>query len=111
MDMTLVADFIRPELLLVGVFLYALGLSSNCCPRSGGMGDPFILLGVGVAMTVLYVAVVLDQGWSAAVVITAVIQGVLLAALCVFANQLIKQLKTEKAKDQQRVPSDMTLEE
>ncbi|MGI5892843.1 MAG: phage holin family protein [Bacillota bacterium] len=112
MDMTLVADFIRPELLLVGVFLYALGLFLKLLPSfREEWAIPFILLGVGVAMTVLYVAVVLGQGWSAAVVITAVIQGVLLAALCVFANQLIKQLKTEKAKDRQKAPSDMTLEE
>jgi len=112
MDMTMIADFIRPELLLVGVFLYALGLFLKLLPSfRSDWAIPFILLGVSVAVTILYVALVLGRGWSAAVVITSVIQAVLLAALCVFANQLIKQLRTERAKDEQKAPCDMTLED
>lgn len=102
MDLTILTDFIRPELLLLGIFLYCIGLFLKLLPTfKSEWAIPFILLGVSVVVTILYMGVVLGLGWSGAMIITAVIQAVLLAALCVFANQLIKQLLVKRAEDEE----------
>jgi 1,4-dihydroxy-2-naphthoate octaprenyltransferase len=101
MDMTIIIDFIRPELFILGIFLYCIGLFLKLIPAfKAEWAIPFILLTVSIATTILYVGVVLGLGWSGAMIITAFIQGVLLAALTVFANQLIKQLVVKRAQDE-----------
>lgn len=102
MDMTLVADFIRPELLLVGVFLYALGLFLKLLPSfREEWAIPFILLGVSVVLCPVYMLVILHLQPVGEVVLSGAIQGVLLAALCVFANQMIKQAVNKRVVDGQ----------
>jgi hypothetical protein len=102
MDMTLIADFIRPELLLVGVFLYALGLFLKLLPSfREEWAIPFILLGVSVVLCPVYMLVILHLQPVGEVVLSGAIQGVLLAALCVFANQMIKQAVNKRVVDGQ----------
>ena len=79
-------SFSRARTLLIAARSAAAGQSRSYCGRH-------------VAVT--YVRRSCWAGWSAAVVITSVIQAVLLAALCVFANQL-KAARTERAKDGRR---------
>lgn len=98
MDLSIITEFIRPELLLLGVFLYCVGMFLKLLPAfKAEWAIPLIILGVSVVITIPYMAIVLGLGWSGALIITAIIQAVLLAALCVFANQLFKQL-VEKRK-------------
>jgi hypothetical protein len=95
MDLNLALQFIRPELLIVVVACYVLGLFL----KSSKMSDwliPYILLGFAIVLTILYTAVVLGEGFTAKVLIVGLIQGLIGAALAVYGNQLIKQALEKK---------------
>jgi hypothetical protein len=90
MDLSLVLQFIRPELLIVVVACYILGVFL----KGSKMNDwliPFVLLGFSIALTILYIAIVLGEGLTWKVIIVGFIQGLFAAALAVYGNQLIKQ--------------------
>lgn len=95
MDLNLVLQFVRPELLIVAVACYVLGMFlKNSTVRDWLI--PFLLLGFGIIFTILYMAVVLGDGFSMKVVIVGIIQGLFAAALAVYGNQLIKQASEKK---------------
>jgi len=92
MDMSIVLEFIRPELFILALFLWCIGLFLKTAPwfKSEWM-IPFILLGVSLVVTVVYIAIVNGQGFTTVVFVTGIIQAVLIAAVAVFGNELIKQ--------------------
>ena len=103
-------EFIKPEIMILAVVLYAIGAFLKLSPKfKNEWSIPYILLGISVILTPLYVCLVLGIGWSAESVISAIIQGILIAALTVFANQLIKQVITGRILDKQKDPTDKTL--
>ena len=87
-----ILEFIRPELFIIILFLYCVGLFLKL---NDGFKKtwtiPYILLGISFVITLAYVSVYLGEGFSAPVVIAVVIQSVLIAAVTVFGNELIKQ--------------------
>ena len=102
MDVTMITEFVRPELLILGVVLYALGMFLKLLPAfREEWAIPFILLGVSVALCPVYMLVILHLAPVGEVILSGVIQGILLAAICVFANQLIKQLVSKRVIDKQ----------
>lgn len=89
-----ISEFIRPELFILVVFLYAVGLFV----RNGKWADkswliPYILLVISFAITLAYVGIFLGEGFSPPVLVAVVIQAVLIAAVTVYGNELIEQLK------------------
>jgi len=97
MDWTIVKEFIKPELLILGVFLYCVGMLLKLYPKfTKEWQIPFIVTLVSVVLTPLYMVFILKTGWSGEVIVSGLIQGVLLSALCVFANQIYKQLTEKK---------------
>jgi hypothetical protein len=56
------------------------------------IGFPFILLFFAIIFSILYIAVVIGEGFTAKVIIIGILQGLICAAIAVFGNQLIKQL-------------------
>ena len=99
MDWTTVLGFVRPELLILIIFVWSLGLFLKKAPAfKAEWMIPFILLAVGVIFAILYIAVVLGEGFTGPVIIAAIIQGVIIAALAVFGNEALKQI-TIKRKD------------
>lgn len=100
MDMGQVLEFIRPELFILVVFLWCLGLFLKKAPWfSGDWMIPFILLGVSFVITIVYTAVVNGAGFTAVVFVTGIIQAVLIAAVAVFGNEIIKQLLVKRVDD------------
>lgn len=92
MDWTVIQGLIRPEMLAVAPFLYCVGAFLKLLPAfRAHWAIPLILLGLGAATGPAYMAWILGEGWSAATALAGVMQGVFLAALAVFAHQLIKQ--------------------
>lgn len=90
MDLSIVLQFIRPELIIVIVACYILGMFL----KSSAMKDwliPYVLLAVAIVLTIAYMAVVLNLGLTGKVIIEGFIQGLFAAALAVYGNQLIKQ--------------------
>lgn len=89
-----IMEFIRPELFILVVFLYAAGLFV----RNGKWADkswliPYLLLAISFAITLAYVGIFLEEGFAPPVLVAVVIQSVLIAAVTVFGNELIEQLK------------------
>lgn len=96
MDWTVLLQFVRPELLILAVMLYVLGKFLKLNPRfKKEWTIPYILLGIAIILTPLYVIIVVGEGATASIILSGVIQGILIAGLTVFANELIKQV-TEK---------------
>lgn len=87
----LLISYISPTLLFMVVVLYGLGLIFK---RAGFIPDkfiPLILAGVGVLLCCLYEFAVL--GFSLEAAFDGIVQGILVSAVSVFGDQVIKQLK------------------
>ena len=87
-----ILQFIRPELFILIVFLYCVGLFLK---KWDGFTKewtiPYILLAVSFIITLAYISIVLGEGFAPPVIVAAVIQSVFIAAVTVFGNELIKQ--------------------
>lgn len=89
-----VMRFIRPELFILIVFLYAVGLFVRQGPwRENSWLIPYILLGISFLTTLAYVSIYLGEGFSPPVIVAVVIQSVLIAAVTVYGNELIEQVR------------------
>jgi len=100
MDWEVIKEFIKPELFILIIFLYCLGFFLKKAPWfSADWMIPFILLGVSVLITIAYLAIVLKLGFGAEVIVTGIIQAVIIAALSVFGNELIKQAVVKRVED------------
>ena len=94
-----IMNYVKPELIVVAVVLYFVGMGLK---QAGAIKDkyiPLILGGVGVVLCAIWVLATcpLDTGQNIAMAaFTAIIQGILVAGLSTYVNQLIKQSqKTE----------------
>ncbi len=89
-----IMDFIKPELFILVVFLYAVGLFVRNGPwKENSWLIPYILLVVSFVITLAYVAIFLGEGFSPPVIVAVIIQSVLIAAVTVYGNELIEQIK------------------
>lgn len=96
MDWTVILEFVRPELLILIAVTWCLGLFIKQTPKIQDWLIPIILLLFSVIFTVLWIAVVLGNGFTAAVIISAVGQGIIIAAIAVFGNEVIKQISVKR---------------
>lgn len=94
--MALLAEYVRPELLIIAVVLYALGMFLKTAPGIKDWLIPFILLSLGIVIAILYIAIMLEMGLVPKAIFEGFIQGVICSALAVFANQLIKQAQKKE---------------
>ena len=100
MDWNVIIDLIRPELFILVVFLWCTGLFLKKAPWFyADWMIPFVLLGISIIITIVYMAIVAGQGFTAVVIVTGIIQAVLIAALAVFGNELIKQATVKRKED------------
>jgi len=89
-----IMEFIKPELFILVVFLYAVGLFVRGGPwEKKSWLIPYILLGISFIITLAYVAIFMGEGFSPPVIVAVVIQSVLIAAVTVYGNELIEQIK------------------
>lgn len=100
MEWSSVVSFIQPELLIVVVFLWCIGLFLKKAPWfSAEWTIPFILLAISLVITILYLAIILGDGFSAKVILAGIIQAVILAAVAVFGNEILKQTIDKRLDD------------
>ncbi|GKX27798.1 hypothetical protein SH1V18_02780 [Vallitalea longa] len=100
MDWNSIISFIRPELFVLIIFLYCLGLFLKKIPAfTAEWLIPIILLGVSLFITIIYMGVVIEGKFTPVVIVTAVIQSVIIAAIAVFGNEIIKQLTQKRKMD------------
>jgi len=87
-------QFIKPELLVLIVVLYVIGLGLKSAQWFPDKDIPFVLNAIGIALAFIWVLAntqpVMPRDYFL-MVFTAVVQGVLVAGASVNANQLYKQ--------------------
>lgn len=94
-----IMNYVQPELIVVALVLYFIGMGLKKAEAVPDKYIPLILGGIGIALCAIWVLATcpLDSGQNIAMAIfTAIIQGILVAGLSTYVNQIIKQVqKTE----------------
>lgn len=95
MDITqVIQNYVKPELLVVAIVLYFVGIGIKNTEKISDKYIPIILGVLGVIISAIYVAATSAfNGYQSILmaIFTSLIQGILVAGLSVYANQLIKQ--------------------
>lgn len=94
-----VMNYIKPELLIVAVVLYFVGMGLKSAQVIKDKYIPLILGGIGILICAVYVFAACEcrTGQNVAMAIfTAITQGILVAGLSTYVNQLFKQVKKEE---------------
>ena len=100
MDWNIIIEYIRPELFILIPFIWILGLFFKKAPEwKADWLIPFILMAIAVVFAVLWLALYLGEGFGGAVILYGIVQGVIIAGLAVFGNELIKQFTTKRTED------------
>lgn len=92
--MELLMNYIKPELIIVAIALYFIGIWIKGTETIKDKWIPLILGGLGIVLCTIYVMATAPIGSGAEIlsaIFTAIIQGILVAALSTYVNQLIKQ--------------------
>ncbi|QUI24862.1 phage holin family protein [Vallitalea pronyensis] len=95
MDWNIIIEFIRPELLILIAICYCMGLFLKVIPKVPDWTIPLVLLVFTCCVSILYIAIQLKEGFNASTYLMGFIYGVLSAAVAVYGNQVIKQLKNK----------------
>lgn len=94
-----IMSYVKPELIVVAVVLYFVGAGLKKSEAVADKYIPIILGAVGVVLCAIWVLATcpIDTGQNIAMaVFTAIVQGILVAGLSTYVNQIIKQAqKTE----------------
>lgn len=94
-----IMNYVKPELIVVAIVLYFIGMGLKKAEAVADKYIPLILGGVGIILCAVWVLATgpLSTGQDIAMAIfTAIVQGILVAVLSTYVNQIIKQInKTE----------------
>ena len=91
-----IMNYVKPELIVVAVALYFIGMGLKQAQAIKDKYIPLILGGVGIVLCAIWVLATspLTTGQEIAMaVFTALVQGILVAGLSTYINQVIKQVK------------------
>lgn len=90
-----IMNYIKPELVVVAVVLYFVGIGLKQTQTVKDKYIPAILGVVGILLATIYVIATCPLGTMqdiAMAVFTAIVQGVLVTGLSTYVNQIIKQV-------------------
>ena len=94
-----IMNYVKPELIVVAIVLYFIGIWLKSVTEIKDKYIPFIFGGTGILLCVLYVFATstCSTGQDIAMAIfVAITQGILAAGLSTYVNQLIKQANKEE---------------
>lgn len=94
-----IVNYIKPELLIVSVVLYFIGIGLKKSERFSDKYIPEALGVIGILLVGLYVTATCPLGNLKEIslaVFTAIVQGTLVAGLSTYINQIFKQLNKEE---------------
>ena len=92
--MELLMNYVKPELIIVAIVLYFIGIWIKGTESIADKWIPLILGITGIVICAIWVLATTPIGSGQALlmaIFTAIIQGILVAALSTYVNQLIKQ--------------------
>ena len=93
-----IANYVKPELLVLAVVLYFVGMGLKQAQAVKDKYIPAILGLIGCVLAAVYVVATCPLGnvqEIAMAVFTAIVQGILVAGLSTYVNQLTKQRKKQ----------------
>lgn len=91
-----ILNYVKPELLVLSVVLYFIGVGLKKTQTLPDKYIPVILGCVGILLCSIWVVATSPLGTEqeiAMAIFTAIVQGVLVAGLSVYVNQTVKQIK------------------
>ena len=89
-----IINYVKPELVVVAVVLYFIGMGLKQAQAVKDKYIPLILGGAGIVLCAIWVLATSPLGTGqdiAMAVFTAIVQGILVAGLSTYINQIIKQ--------------------
>ena len=92
-------DYVKPELLVVAIVLYFIGMGLKNTEKIADKYIPIILGVLGVIIAGIYVLATSDfNGYQSILmaIFTSLVQGILVAGTSVYVNQVIKQLQKKE---------------
>ena len=93
------ANYVKPELIVVAIALYFVGMALTQAQAVKDKYIPLILGGVSIVICAIYVfaTCTCSSGQDIAMAIfTAVTQGILIAGLSTYVNQIVKQTNKDE---------------
>ena len=94
--MDYILNYVKPELVVVAIVLYFIGVGIKNTELIKDKFIPAILGGIGIALCLIWVLATCTCATAQDImmaIFTAIIQGILVAGLSTYVNQLIKQGK------------------
>ena len=94
-----IKEYVKPELLVVAIVLYFVGMGLKNTEKISDKYIPIILGILGVLISAIYiVATSIFNGYQSVLmaIFTAIVQGIMVAGLSVYANQIIKQTQKDE---------------
>lgn len=85
-------NLIPAELLIIAVVVYCIAEFVKRTEKVPSWFIPIFVLILAIILTVVYSAVVLDQGLTSKTIVNGAIYGVLIASIAVYCNQVFKQI-------------------
>ena len=97
--MEIILNYVKPELVVLAVVLYFVGLALKKAQAVKDKLIPLILGLVGILLALIWVLATSELDGVQQImlaVFTAIVQGVLVAGLSTYANQIVKQASKEE---------------
>ena len=94
-----IINYVKPELIVVAIALYFVGMALKQAQAVKDKYIPLILGGISIAICAIYVFATCACGTGqdvAMAIFTAITQGILIAGLSTYVNQIIKQTNKEE---------------
>ena len=95
-----IMNYVKPELIVVAIVLYFVGVGLKKAQAIPDKYIPIILGAAGIVICAVWVVATcpLDSGQNniAMAIFTAIVQGILVAGLSTYVNQIIKQVQKTK---------------
>ena len=94
-----IKEYIKPELLILAIVLYFLGIAIKNTEVIKDKCIPLVLGFVGILFSAIYVVAtssVASYQDVLTIIFTSIVQGILVAGASVYVNQLIKQSNKEE---------------
>lgn len=90
-----IMEYVKPELIVVAIVLYIVGTGIKKAESVKDKYIPYILGAIGIVLCAIWVLANSSLGTTQEVlmaIFTSIVQGILVAGLSTYVNQLIKQV-------------------
>lgn len=94
-----IINYVKPELIVVAIALYFVGMALKQAQAVKDKYIPLILGGISITICAIYVFATCACGTGqdvAMAIFTAITQGILIAGLSTYVNQIIKQTNKDE---------------